>query len=312
MSHVFVFPGQGSQAVGMGRELAEAFPAARAVFDEVDDALGEHLTRLMFEGPEDELTLTANAQPALMAVSLAAMRVLESQGGIDLGRDTKFVAGHSLGEYSALAAAGCLSVGDAARLLRVRGSAMQEAVPVGVGGMAALPLDLPEALQIAEEAAQGDICAAANDNAPRQVVLSGALRALKRALGIAASFGAKRSIMLPVSAPFHCQLMAPAAVRLGEALGDIRLNHPSVPLISNVTASSVGQSDEIRRLLVDQVTSMVRWRESMHRMIEQGVHTIVEVGAGRVLSGLARRIDKSVTTVSIGTAADVEAYLATA
>lgn len=311
MSRVFVFPGQGSQAVGMGQELANAFPAARHVFEEVDEALGEHLTRLMFEGPEDELTLTANAQPALMAVSLAAMRVLESEGGVDLSRDTQFVAGHSLGEYSALAAAGALSIADAARLLRIRGQAMQEAVPVGVGGMAALPLDLPEAQQVANEAAQGDVCSAANDNAPRQVVLSGALRALKRALGIAANFGAKRSIMLPVSAPFHCQMMAPAAIRLHEALQDVRLHEPTVPLISNVTAASVGHADDIRRLLVDQVTSMVRWRETMLRMVGQGVHSIVEVGAGRVLSGLARRIDKRVTTVSVGTASDVEVFLAT-
>lgn len=310
MSHVFVFPGQGSQAVGMGRDLAEAFPVARAVFDEVDDALDQHLTRLMFEGPDDELTLTANAQPALMAVSLAAMRVLEKEAGIDLRRDTPFVAGHSLGEYSALAAAGCLSIGDAARLLRVRGRAMQEAVPVGVGGMAALPLDLPEAQQVAEAAAEDDVCATANDNAPRQVVLSGALRALKRALSIATKLGAKRSVMLPVSAPFHCRMMAPAAVRLEEALGDVRLSEPAVPLISNVTASSVGKSDEIRRLLVDQVTSMVRWRESMHRIVGQGVHTIVEVGAGRVLSGLARRVDKSLATMSVGTAADIEAFIA--
>jgi [acyl-carrier-protein] S-malonyltransferase len=312
MSHVFVFPGQGSQAVGMGRELAAAFPAARHVFQEVNEALGQDLTRLMFEGPEDELTLTANAQPALMAVSLATMRVLESTGGINISRDTRLVAGHSLGEYSALAAIGSISIGDAARILRVRGRAMQEAVPVGLGGMAAVPFDLPEAREIAAQAAEDEICAAANDNAPRQVVLSGAIRALKRALKIATSLGARRSVMLPVSAPFHCEMMAPAAMRLREALADIRITAPCVPLISNVTASSVAHGEDIRRLLVDQVTSMVRWRESMQRMVEQGVTTIVEVGAGRVLSGLARRIDKNITAIPVGTPADIEAYLASA
>jgi [acyl-carrier-protein] S-malonyltransferase len=266
----------------------------------------------MFEGPEDELTLTANAQPALMAVSLATMRVLESEGGIDISRDARLVAGHSLGEYSALAAVGSISIGDAARILRVRGRAMQEAVPVGLGGMAAVPLDLPEAKEVAAQAAEDEICAAANDNAPRQVVLSGAIRALKRALKIATSLGARRSIMLPVSAPFHCEMMAPAAMRLKEVLADIRITAPCVPLISNVTASSVAHGEDIRRLLVDQVTSMVRWRESMQRMIEQGVTTIVEVGAGRVLSGLARRIDKNVTAVSVGTPTDIKAYLASA
>lgn len=295
----------------MGRELAEAFPVARDVFDEVDAALGENLSQLMFEGPDDALTLTANAQPALMAVSMAAFRVLQAEGGIDLVRDVQFVAGHSLGEYSALAAAGVISVGDAARLLRVRGTAMQEAVPVGVGGMAALPMNLEEACSVAEEAAQGQVCTAANDNAPRQVVLSGAFEAVRRALGIAAERGAKRSIMLPVSAPFHCKLMAPAALAVERALAEIDLRDPIVPIISNVTASTVLRAEDLRRLLVEQITSMVRWRETMIHMVEQGVHSFVEVGTGKVLSGLARRIDKGMASISVGTPEDVKAYLAT-
>ncbi len=311
MSRVFVFPGQGSQAVGMGRELAENFACARQVFEEVNDALGENLTRLMFEGPEEELTLTANAQPALMAVSLAAMRVLEVERGVSIANGCRFVAGHSLGEYSALAAVGSLSVGDAARVLRVRGRAMQEAVPVGIGGMAALPLDLEEARSVAAEAAQGEVCAAANDNAPRQVVLSGAIWAIKRALGIAAERGAKRSILLPVSAPFHCELMAPAAKALDDVLASVVIRDPVVPIISNVTASTVEKAEDVRRLLVEQVTSMVRWRESVLRMIEGGVHSFVEVGTGRVLSGLVRRIDKSLTAISVGTPAEIDAFLAT-
>ncbi len=312
MSRVFVFPGQGSQAVGMGRDLAATYPAARHVFEEVNDALGEDLARLMFEGPEETLMLTANAQPALMSVSLAAFRVLEQESGVDIAKTAPFLAGHSLGEYSALAAAGSISVGDAARLLRVRGQAMQEAVPVGIGGMAALPLDLPEAETIAAEAAQGDVCSAANDNAPRQVVLSGAIDAIRRALGLAAARGAKRSILLPVSAPFHCQLMAPAAVAVERALSEISVRDPLVPVISNVTASTVERADEICRLLIEQITSMVRWRETMLRMVEQGVHTFVEVGSGRVLSGLARRVDKNLQAIPVGTPADVDAYLATA
>lgn len=311
MNHVYVFPGQGSQAAGMGRELSENFPAAREVFEEVNDALGENLTKLMFEGPESELTLTANAQPALMAVSLAAFRVLQAERALDLANEVRYVAGHSLGEYSALAAVGSLSIGDAARLLRVRGQAMQEAVPVGIGGMAALPLGLDEARVVAEEAAQGEVCSAANDNAPKQVVLSGAIRALRRALGIAEARGARRSILLPVSAPFHCELMAPAAARLEEALRAVHLKDPCVPLISNVTATTAETAEEIRRLLVDQITSMVRWRESVIRMIEDGVHTFVEVGAGKVLSGLVRRVDKSLSAVSLGTPAEIDAYLAT-
>lgn len=295
----------------MGRELAEAFPVARDVFDEVDAALGENLSQLMFEGPDDALTLTANAQPALMAVSMAAFRVLQAEGGLNLARDVQFVAGHSLGEYSALAAAGVISVGDAARLLRVRGTAMQEAVPVGVGGMAALPMNLEEACSVAEEAAQGQVCTAANDNAPRQVVLSGAFEAIRRALGIAAERGAKRSVMLPVSAPFHCKLMAPAALAVERALAEIDLKDPIVPIISNVTASTVLKAEDLRRLLVEQITSMVRWRETMIHMVEQGVHSFVEVGTGKVLSGLARRVDRGLGAISVGTPEDVRAYLAT-
>lgn len=296
----------------MGRELAENFSVARDVFAEVNDALNEDLTRLMFEGPEPELTLTANAQPALMAVSLAAARVLEAEKGIDIAKKSRYVAGHSLGEYSALAAIGAISVGDAAKLLRIRGQAMQDAVPVGVGGMAAIPLSLDEARQVAEEASQGEICSAANDNAPKQVVLSGAIRAIRRALGIAEALGARRSILLPVSAPFHCEMMAPAASRLEEALKSVTIHDPVVPLISNVTASTMETAEEIRNLLVEQITSMVRWRESVIHMIEDGVHTFVEVGGGKVLSGLVRRIDKSLSAISVGTPADVDAYLATA
>jgi [acyl-carrier-protein] S-malonyltransferase len=295
----------------MGKALTERFPVARETFEEVDDALGEKLTRLMFEGPEDELTLTRNAQPALMAVSLATVRVLEAEGGFRLVDRCQFVAGHSLGEYSALAAVGGISVGDAARVLRARGLAMQEAVPVGVGGMAALPLGLKDARSVAAEAAQGEVCAAANDNAPMQVVLSGAIEAIKRALGIASLRGAKRSILLPVSAPFHCELMAPAARTLDEVLARVTIRDPLVPLISNVTASTVERADDVRKLLVEQITSMVRWRESVLRMIESGVHGFVEVGAGRVLSGLIRRIDKNLTAISVGTPEEIEAFLAT-
>jgi [acyl-carrier-protein] S-malonyltransferase len=294
----------------MGRALAESFPVARDTFAEVDDALGENLTRLMFEGPEDELTLTRNAQPALMAVSLATVRALEAEGGFRLVDQCQFVAGHSLGEYSALAAVGGISVGDAARVLRARGIAMQEAVPVGVGGMAALPLGLADACSVAAEAAQGEVCAAANDNAPMQVVLSGAIQAIKRALGIASLRGAKRSILLPVSAPFHCELMAPAARALEEALARVTIRDPLVPLISNVTASTVETADDVRRLLIEQVTSMVRWRESVLRMIEGGVQGFVEVGAGRVLSGLIRRIDRNLTAISLATPEEIRAFLA--
>ena len=312
MTRALVFPGQGSQAVGMGRDLAGAFVAAREVFEEVDEALRQQLSRLMFEGPEDELTLTENAQPALMAVSLAALRVLEREGGFDLTRHAAFVAGHSLGEYSALAAARAFSLADAARLLKRRGLAMQRAVPVGKGAMAALlGLDLDAARGVAEEAAQGEVCAVANDNGAGQVVVSGDKAAVERAVALAAGKGAKRSIMLPVSAPFHCPLMAPAAREMEEALAEVELREPYVPLVANVTAAPVSDPDEIKRLLVAQVTGLVRWRESVLAMKAAGAHELIELGAGRVLSGLARRIDRDLATHSIGGPAEVETFVKT-
>lgn len=312
MSRAFVFPGQGSQAVGMGRELAAAFPAAREVFQEVDEALGQNLSRLMFDGPEADLVLTENAQPALMAVSMAVMRVLERDGGLDLAATAALVAGHSLGEYSALAAARALTLSDTARLLRIRGRAMQRAVPVGQGAMAALlGADIDLAREIAAAAAQGEVCEAANDNAPGQVVVSGARAAVERAIAIAAGRGAKRSVLLPVSAPFHCALMQPAADAMAEALAAVTISAPVVPVVANVTASAVSDPNEIRRLLVEQVTGMVRWRESVVHMKAQGVDTLVEVGSGKVLAGLAKRIDKELSALSIGTPADVESFLKT-
>jgi len=315
MSLAFVFPGQGSQAVGMGQALAAAFPVARHTFEEVDDALGQGLSKLMAQGPDDDLRLTENAQPALMAVSLAVIRVLESEGNLTLADKAAFVAGHSLGEYSALAAAGSLELADAARLLRRRGQAMQQAVPVGEGAMAALlGLDLEAAQEVAGEAvAQGEgseVCAAANDNAPGQVVLSGHTAAVERACEIAKSKGAKRAVMLPVSAPFHCPLMAPAADVMAEALAGVQVKMPAVPLVANVTASHLSDPEEIRRKLVEQVTGMVRWRESVTYMAGQGVEKIVELGAGKVLSGLTRRIDRSLTGLSVETPEEVEAALA--
>jgi [acyl-carrier-protein] S-malonyltransferase len=310
MTFAFIFPGQGSQAIGMGQELAAAFPVAGEVFQEIDNALGENLSKVMFEGPDDTLTLTENAQPALMAVSLAVMRVLESEGGLDLGSKAKYVAGHSLGEYSALAAAGTFSLADTARLLKTRGRAMQEAVPVGEGAMAALlGLDMDVAKKVADEAGQGEICTTANDNASGQVVISGAKAAVERAIVIAKDNGAKRGILLPVSAPFHCALMAPAADIMAEALSSIRMNAPVVPLIANVTASEVIDAAEIRRLLVEQVTGMVRWREGVLFMRDNGVDQLVEIGTGKALSGLARRIDRDMTAQSIGIPEDVETFL---
>lgn len=310
MSWAYVFPGQGSQAVGMGKALADAFAEAREIFGEVDEALQQNLSRIMFEGPEDQLTLTENTQPALMAVSMAAVAVLKSQGNISIRNTARYVAGHSLGEYSALAAVGSLSLSDAARLLKIRGQAMQKAVPVGEGAMAALlGLDLDQALDIAAEATtNGEICAAANDNAPGQVVVSGHRAAVERAIEIAKTKGVKRAIMLPVSAPFHCPLMKPAADVMAEALAKVKILSPTVPVIANVTAATVIDPDEIRNLLVQQVTALVRWRESVHVMRDAGVDVLIEVGAGKVLSGLAKRIDGDLTGISLQTPADIEAF----
>ncbi|GGE23300.1 malonyl CoA-acyl carrier protein transacylase [Primorskyibacter flagellatus] len=309
MSRAFVFPGQGAQTIGMGKALAEAYPAARAVFDEVDAALGENLSSLIWEGEQDTLTLTQNAQPALMATSLAAMRALEAEG-VSVS-DAAFVAGHSLGEYSALCAAGALSVGDAARLLRTRGLAMQQAVPVGVGAMAALlGMGFEDARAVAEEAAQGEVCQAANDNDPSQVVVSGHRAAVERAVEIAKAKGAKRAMLLPVSAPFHCALMAPAATVMAEALDDVDMQAPAVPLVANVTASAVSDPLTIRSLLVEQVTGSVRWRESVAWMGAQGVTEIWEIGAGKALSGMVRRIDKEIACRAVGTPEDVVAAAA--
>jgi [acyl-carrier-protein] S-malonyltransferase len=310
MTRALVFPGQGSQTVGMGSALAGAFVAARDVFQEVDEALQQNLSRLMFQGPEDELTLTENAQPALMTMSLAVMRVLEREGNLDLTRHVALVAGHSLGEYSALAAARSLSLGDAALLLKRRGQAMQSAVPVGQGAMAAmLGLELEAARAIAEEARQGEVCDVANDNGAGQLVLSGHKTAVERAVEIAASRGAKRSIMLPVSAPFHSPLMHPAAEMMEEALAEFELRAPAVPLVANVTAKETTDPGEIKELLVEQVTHMVRWRETVLLFAANEVEEIVEVGAGRVLSGLVKRIDRELAAISVGAPAELEALM---
>ncbi len=308
MSRAFVFPGQGAQTIGMGRDLAAAYPAAQAVFDEVDEALGEKLSALIWEGEQEALTLTTNAQPALMATSIAALRALEAEG-VSV-TDAAFVAGHSLGEYSALAAAGSISVADTARLLRIRGTAMQDAVPVGVGAMAALlGLDFAAVHEVAAEAAQGEICQAANDNDPGQVVVSGHKAAVERACEIAKARGARRAMLLPVSAPFHCALMQPAADVMAQALADVRINAPNVPLVANVRAEAVTDPDVIRSLLVEQVTGSVRWRESVAYMADQGVGEILEIGAGKALCGMIRRIAKEVTTKAVGTPDDVTAAI---
>ena len=313
MAKAFVFPGQGSQAVGMGKALADAFPAARAVFDEVDAALGEKLSALMFEGPEADLVLTANAQPALMAVSLAVTRVLEAEAGLDLARDAKFVAGHSLGEYSALAAAGAFSLADAARLLRLRGKAMQAAVPVGQGAMAALlGLDYETGVAVAAEAQAeaGGVCQIANDNGGGQVVASGSKAAVDKAIEIAKGKGAKRAMLLAVSAPFHCALMQPAADAMAEALATTNIVAPKVPVVANVVASAVSDPAVIRELLVKQVTGTVRWRECVGYMAANGCDRFVELGAGKVLTGLVKRLAEGATGISVGAPADVEAYKA--
>lgn len=307
MTRAFVFPGQGSQAVGMGRALLDAFPAAREVFEEVDEALKQRLSRIMFEGPESELVLTENAQPALMAVSLAVVRVLEREAGLRLAQAGAFLAGHSLGEYSALAAAGAIGVADTARLLKRRGRAMQRAVPVGEGAMAALiGADLETARAIAEAAAEDEVCAIANDNAPGQIVISGHKAAVERAVALAPGRGIKRSIMLPVSAPFHSPLMQPAAEEMEEALVAIVIAPPRLPLVANVTAAPVSDPDTIRRLLVEQVTGLVRWRESVEAMKERGVDTLVELGAGKVLTGLTKRIDRDLTALAAGAPDEIE------
>lgn len=311
MTLAFVFPGQGAQTIGMGKALAEAYPTAKAVFDEVDEALGEKLSSLIWEGDIETLTLTQNAQPALMATSMAATRALEAEG-VQVTR-AAFVAGHSLGEYSALAATGALSVADTARLLRTRGLAMQSAVPVGEGAMAAiLGLGLDAVREVVEEAAQGEVCQAANDNDPTQVVVSGAKAAVERAAEIAKEKGAKRAVMLPVSAPFHCALMQPAADVMAEALAGVKIKAPAVPLVANVRAEAVTDPDLIRQLLIEQVTGSVRWRESILYMVDQGVTAAWEIGAGKALSGIIRKIDRSVACTAVGTPEDVQKALQTA
>lgn len=310
-SYAFTFPGQGSQAVGMGKELAEAFSEARAVFEEVDEALGQKLSTLMFEGPEDNLRLTENAQPALMAVSVAVARVLETRG-VRLAEHAAYVAGHSLGEYSALCAAGTFSLSDAARLLKTRGQAMQKAVPVGHGAMAALlGLDLATAREVAAEAGQGEVCEVANDNAPGQIVVSGATAAVERAVELAKGKGAKRALLLPVSAPFHCSLMQPAAEAMAAALAEVEMHAPVVPVVSNVLATPISEPAEIRQRLVEQVTGVVRWTESVTWLSKEGgVTNLAELGTGKVLTGLTKRINPDLSAIAIGTPADIDAFVA--
>ena len=300
----FVFPGQGAQTIGMGQNLAASYPTAKAVFEEVDDALGQNLSGMIWNGDIDTLTLTANAQPALMATSLAALRALEAEGlGLEIA---SFVAGHSLGEYSALAAAGAMDIADTARLLRIRGTAMQEAVPVGVGAMAAiLGLDFAAVSAVAEAAAEGEVCQAANDNDPGQVVVSGHTAAVERALDLAKEAGAKRAVLLPVSAPFHCALMQPAAERMAHALAEVEIRKPSVPVVANVRAIAQSDPELLRSLLVEQVTGAVRWRDSMAYLAAQGVTEIWEVGAGKALSGMIRRIDRAIACQAIGSPEDI-------
>lgn len=311
MSTAFIFPGQGSQKVGMGKDLADAFPTARHVFEEVDEALGQKLSTIMWDGPDTDLTLTENAQPALMAVSLAIMTVLKKDGGFSFDKgQVRFVAGHSLGEYSALAAADALSLSETARLLKLRGQAMQRAVPVGAGAMAALiGLDFDAAAKIAQQAAQGEVCTAANDNAPGQVVISGNAAAIDRAIEIAKDAGAKKAIKLAVSAPFHCALMQPAADEMADALSSTALQQPQVPVVANVTAEAVTDPNTVKKLLVDQVTGAVRWTDSIRAIAKAGVENTVEVGAGKVLTGMVKRIERTLNTGNIETPADIEAFL---
>ena len=311
MTTAFLFPGQGSQAVGMGKALYDAIPEARAVFDEVDEALSQKLTDVIFEGPDDQLRLTENTQPALMAMSLATVRALEKMSGRVLANLGHYVAGHSLGEYSALAAAGAISIGDAARLLRLRGRSMQDAVPVGEGAMAAvLGLELDDVETVAKEAAGDGVCDVANDNAPGQVVVSGHKEAVERAVEIAKDKGAKRSLLLPVSAPFHCALMAPAAEAVDQALADIAFMQPSLPVVTNVGAAPESDPEVLRRALIEQVTAKVRWRESLVAMSDLGVDSALELGAGRVLAGLVKRTARDIRATSIGTPDEIDAYLA--
>lgn len=307
MTRAFIFPGQGSQFPGMGKDLAEAFPEARHLFEEVDDALDQKLSKIIFAGPESDLNLTENTQPALMAVSMAVMRVLEKQGGITLDHSAAFVAGHSLGEYSALTAARAFDVATTARLLRLRGQAMQKAVPVGIGAMAAiLGLDFEEVKAIAAAASESEICDAANDNSPGQVVVSGHRAAVEAAMALATERGAKRALLLPVSAPFHCRLMEPAANTMAEALAKTDILTPVVPVVANVTAMAVSNPLQIRDLLVQQITGVVRWRESVQWMKTQGVAEMIEIGAGKVLAGLVKRIEGDVTTMSVCTPAQID------
>lgn len=309
MSRAFLFPGQGSQAVGMGKDLSAAFATARQLFQEVDDALSQKLSALMFEGPDSDLMLTENAQPALMAASLAVVRVLEKDFGVDLAAKGSFAAGHSLGEYSALCAMGALTVADTARLLKLRGQSMQKAVPVGAGAMAALlGAELDIAQQVVAEAAQGEVLGCANDNGGGQVVISGQKTAVERAIEVSKAKGVKRGMLLPVSAPFHCAMMQPAADAMAEALAGVTMNAPKLPVVSNVTAKGESNPDDIKALLVKQVTGLVRWRESMLWLKEEGVGQVVELGSGKVLAGLIKRIDKEIEPLSIGQPAELETW----
>ncbi len=306
----FLFPGQGSQSIGMGRGIYDAFRCARDVFQEVDEVLKQNLTKVIFEGPDADLVLTENTQPALMTVSMALMRVLEKEGGLDLSQSASYVAGHSLGQYTALCAVGALSLSDTARLLKIRGQAMQKAVSVGKGAMAALlGLEMTDVEKIVRDAAQGQICEVGNDNCPGQVVISGHQEAVERAIDLSKNYGAKRSILLNVSAPFHCALMKPAQDRMEEALQDILLQNPCIPVIDNVSAAPVHKGDELKSLLIQQITSRVRWRESIMKMTETGVSTTIEVGAGKVLTGLSKRIVSSLEALALHTPHDIEVFL---